>query len=165
MDSEQNVAVFFDVQNLYHSSKNFGGAKISYKALLDYIAKDRKVEVAKAYAAHTDPHQSKNFYKALEAIDIKVLSKFIRRHNDKVSSVHFDCEMSVDAFSVPESVNTIALCTGNGSLSYLVENLIEDKYRVEIWGFRQSVSEKLLSKGALFIQIPNECLLSSKSEE
>ncbi len=162
---EQKVAVFFDIQNLYHSSKNFGKSKISYKNLLEKIGDERKVVCANAYAAHRDGNTSKNFYRALEAHGIKVLSKRIQIHKDKLTSVHFDSEISVDALTVPEEVNTIVLCTGNGNFSYLVKALVEEGFRVEIWGFRESTSEKLLQESGLFVQISEDCLLASQSPE
>lgn len=159
------IAVFFDVQNLYHSSKNFGKSKISYKALLEKICQDREMSLAKAYAAHRDGNSSKNFYKALEAINIQVCSKRIQVHNEKLSPAHFDTEIAVDTLTVPEDVNTIVLCTGNGNFSYLVQALVDEGYEVEIWGFRQSTSQDLIMKSGKFIEISEDCLLGKNTPE
>lgn len=158
------IAVFFDIQNLYHASKNYGGSKISYKHLLDEICKDRELFSAKAYAAHKDERTSRSFYDALRKSEIDVMSKrvFVKKgdnNSSRVIPVHFDSEISVDACLLPDVVDTVVLCTGNGNFAYLADKLFEDGVNVEIWSFAESTSELLRSNRYKFVQIPKCCLL------
>lgn len=167
--SNQKIVVLFDVQNLYHSSQNYGGGKkINYKNFLAKIQGSRDLEYARAYAAHKDGKSAKSFYKSLEAVGIEVVSKHVQVKKDnnvvKVIPVHFDVEMSVDALCIPNDVDTVVLCTGNGNFEYLVEQLLLDKVNVEVWSFKESTSDRLIKK-AQFNQITTDCLLSKDEEK
>ena len=172
MSKENSVGVYIDIQNLYHSAKHFSGGKINYKMLLDLISEGRTIEFTRGYAAHKDIKSSKNFYNALKAIGVDVYSKpVIVKHDkttgsSKVISVHFDVEISVDAMDSAEK--TVILCTGNGNFRYLIDNLLENGFNVEIWSFADSTSDLLVSKdhpNYKFKQIPTECLLTVSEKE
>ena len=163
------VAVFLDVQNLYHSSKTYGGSKISYKHLIEYIGKDREIIEARAYTAHKDPKSSRSFYHALKSAGIEVCPKSVwvkkTASGIKVIPVHFDVEITADALCTPDEVDTIILCTGNGNFSYLVDKLLGMNVSVEIWSFEKSTSDQLKNKdGVTFVEIPSQCLLGSLEE-
>lgn len=169
--SKEKIAVFFDIQNLYHSSKIYGGSKINYKELLNKIANGREVAFARAYAAHKNEKGAVNFYSALKQANIDVLSKRViikkdskSRDQVKVIPVHFDVEMTTDVMATDENITTICLCTGNGNFSYLVKTLVEQGVNVEVWSFAESTSEAL-KEYAKFVPIPKECLLAIKSQE
>lgn len=168
-----NVAVFFDVQNLYHSSKIYEGRKISYRKLLEKIGEGRHITTAKAYAAHRDGSSSKNFYAALTAAEIEVVSKKVHTKKAdeevRVIPVHFDVEISTDAMEavfgdVEPKVDTVVLCTGNGNFGHLVQVLQEYEVNVEIWSFFKSTSETLKTL-ARFVPIPKECLMDKSVPE
>lgn len=167
----KRVAVFFDVQNLYHSSKNFGGSKISYKHLLDEIVKGRAFAEATAYTAHKDENSSRAFYDALRKSDINVVSRRVFTKQEpgggrRVIPVHFDVEIATDAKSLPNEVDVAVLCTGNGNFAYLAESLYDDGLEVEVWSFSESTSDLLKSnKKIKFVQIPKEALLSGVKKE
>lgn len=168
--SKEKVAILIDVQNLYHSAKLFCGGKISYKHLLEAIGKDREVVQAKAYAAHKDYKGSKNFYNALKALNVDVVSKKVnvKEHgtDSKVIPVRFDVEIAVDALTVPEEVNTVVLCTGNGNFAYLAKALVDEGLNVEVWSFGESTSHTLIrGEGWRFVPIPPSCMLGSTPEE
>lgn len=166
-----NITILIDIQNLYHSSLTFGGAKISYRKLIEKISEGRNLITCKAYAAHREIKTVDNFYKALEKLGVEVISRRVqvKKTNDKdgikIIPVHFEVEIATDALTTPEEVDTVVLCTGNGNFEYLVDKLGEiDETKVEVWSFKESTSERLTKK-AKFVQIPNECLLSTHSEE
>ena len=169
--SKERIAILFDIQNLYHSSKIYGGSKINYKQLKEKIANGREVAFARAYAAHKDGKGANNFYSALKQCEIDVCAKRVIIKKDgkghdqvKVIPQHFDVEISVDAMATDDSINTIVLCTGNGNFAYLAKTLVEQGANVEVWSFAESTSEAL-KEVAKFVPIPKECLLSIKSEE
>lgn len=165
------IAVFFDVQNLYHSAKLFCNDKISYKHLMEAISKGREVSSAVAYAAHKDIKESRNFYSALEAIGINVYSKRVmvkhgKDKDSKVIPVHFDVEIATDALTCADDVDTVVLCTGNGNFAYLIKALLDDGLHVEVWSFSESTSSELLNnENITFRQIPTECLLGHLPKE
>lgn len=166
-----NVLVLIDIQNLYHSSKNYGGSKISYRHLLEKIGEGRKIIEARAYAAHRDNKNANAFYKALKALNVNVISKRVKikkgdtQKSTKVIPVHFDVEITTDACLYPEDTTTIALCTGNGNFNYLAKTLVDVGMNVEIWSFKESTAEELVNCASKFIQIPQSCLLQSVQDE
>lgn len=170
-ESLEVVAVFFDVQNLYHASKSHGGSKISYKHLIDEIAKGRELFSATAYTAQKDEKASGSFYGALKKSGIEVHHKkvFTKRMPDgsrKVIPVHFDVEIACDAKSLPERVTTVVLCTGNGNFAYLCDSLYNDSLDIEVWSFSESTSDSLKNnKKIKFVPIPKGCLLGEIEKE
>lgn len=170
-DNKDVVAVFFDVQNLYHASKAYGGSKISYKHLVDEIAKNRELFKATAYTAQKDKKASGSFYGALKKSGIDVHHKpvFTKKLPDgsrKVIPVHFDVEIACDTKSLPENVTTVVLCTGNGNFAYLCDSLYNDGIDVEVWSFEQSTSDSLKhNKNVRFVTIPKSCLLGEVEKE
>lgn len=167
------VAVFFDVQNLYHSSKSYsGGKKISYKDLLGVMIKDRELDSAHAYVAHKNGKENSGFYKALEALNIKVHSKRViikqEGNTERVKPVHFHVDIATDVLSTvynDDTIDTVILATGDGEYASLVDKLLEEGVKVEVWSFDQSTSRDL-KKEATFKEIPASCLTySSASKE
>lgn len=169
--SKERIAILFDIQNLYHSSKIYGGSKINYKQLKDKIAEGRDVAFAKAYTAHKNEKAVSNFYSALKQSEIDVCFKRVIIKKDgkgrdqvKVIPQHFDVEIATDAMNTDDSISTIVLCTGNGNFAYLAKILSENGANVEVWSFAESTSEAL-KEYAKFVPIPKECLLATKQEE
>lgn len=158
------VLVLIDIQNLYHSSKNYGGSKISYKHLLEKISEGRNILEARAYAAHRDNKNANAFYKALKMLNVNVISKRVKikkgdtQKSTKVIPVHFDVEIATDAAFYPKDTTTIVLCTGNGNFSYLAKALVDEGMNVEIWSFKESTAEELVNSASKFVQIPATCL-------
>lgn len=159
---KETVAVFFDVQNLYHSSKKSGG-KVYYKALLDKIGEGREVVFSKAYAGYREEKDVSRFYKSLQDAGIEVMSKRLNPKQIKnitVVRAPFDVEIAVDAeLSINvKGANTVVLCTGSGNFTYLVKDLLDQDVNVEVWSFQENTSDSLKSL-AKFVEIPKECLL------
>lgn len=170
MSNPESIAVFFDIQNLYHSSKIYGGSKISYKDLIAEIGKGREVKRATAYAAHRSEKDVHSFHKALKASNIDVVSKRVSFRKDdqnekgKLTPAHFDVEIATDSLMSKieiSDLDTIVLCTGNGAFDYLVEALVEVGLKVEIWSFEGSTSKNLINACTKFQEIPKSCLLSA----
>lgn len=177
METEaKKVAVFVDVQNLYHAAKTFGGnSKVNYKMLLTKILNGQTPGRCRAYAAHKDLSGSRRFYKSLEATGFSVVSKRIHTKTsnvggqEKKTSIpqYFEVELVTDVMDEvlnDDTVSTVVLCTGNGSYSYLIDYLKELKIDVQVWGFNQATASSLREK-AKFVEIPADCLMSMKAEE
>lgn len=176
-NNQNKVAVFVDVQNLYHAAKTFGNnSKVNYKLLLAKILNSRPAGLCRAYAAHKDLSGSKRFYKSLESTGFSVISKRIHTKTTNVggrevkSSIpqYFEVEVATDVLEEvlnDEAVTTVVLCTGNGAYSYMVDKLREMDVNVEVWGFGQATSSSLREKASKFVEIPADCLMSIKAEE
>ena len=52
-NKDQRVAVFIDVQNLYHSAKNLYQARVNFKEILKSAVEGRKLIRAFAYVVRT----------------------------------------------------------------------------------------------------------------
>lgn len=171
MDKE-NVVIILDVQNLYHASKKYGGSKVSYSALKDAILGDnREMLHGYAYAAHRKEQSSVSFYKALQYSGFKVNAKQIKYKNDeKPSSINFMGDIASDIFLTLDPtedgkvVDTIVVCSGNGALFDVLQKVVSNyDVKVEIWGFEDSTSKKLLENFP-FHQISSNELEGVKSD-
>lgn len=169
------VAVFVDVQNLYHAAKTFGNnSKVNYKMLLTKILNGRPAGLCRAYAAHKDLSGSKRFYKSLESSGFSVIAKRIHTKTATVNGrevrtsipQYFEVEVATDVMEAimdDSSISTVVLCTGNGAYSYLVDRLKEFDINVEVWGFAPATSSTIREK-VKFTEMPAECLMTIKAE-
>src|SRR3989344_960654 len=79
----QRVAVFIDVQNMYHSARSLYNARVNFKEILNEAISGRKLLRAFAYVVRTKTGEEKPFFDALQkqGIEIRVrdLQEFLRR--------------------------------------------------------------------------------------
>src|SRR3989338_8835390 len=71
---EQRVAVFIDVQNMYHSARNLFNARANFKEVVDAAVAGRKLIRSFAYVVRTKTGEEKAFFEALikEGIETRV---------------------------------------------------------------------------------------------
>jgi uncharacterized LabA/DUF88 family protein len=166
----KKAAVFIDIHGMYLSSKMFSKNKVCYKSLMETIGKQYEVIEAKAYATHVSEEKNNAFYDALREAGIEVISKQIpvihgKGNNNKIVPVNFEVQMTVDAMSIPEPVETVIFCTGNGNFEPLVKALKEDfGVSVEIWFFNGGTSERILRHSSKWVPITEDCLLGKKEK-
>lgn len=71
---EQRVAVFIDVQNMYHSARNLFNARVNFKEVVRAAVAGRKLIRSFAYVVRTKTGEEKAFFEALtkEGIETRV---------------------------------------------------------------------------------------------
>ncbi len=141
---EQRVAVFIDVQNMYHSAKNLYRAKVNFEEVLKTATASRKLIRAIAYGIKTEGEEERAFFEALRRRGIEVKIKELQVFPGGLKKGDWDVGMAVDAIKFSNYLDTIVLVTGDGDFVPLVDYLKNaTPVRVEIVAFGNSCSGQL----------------------
>ena len=152
----QRVAVFIDVQNLYHSARNLYGARTNFREILKLAVSQRSLIRAFAYVVRTKTGEEKPFFEALVKLGIETRIRDLQEYYDGLKKADWDVGITVDAIRISPSVDTIVLASGDGDFQQLVEYLENQGKRVEIIAFGRSASSKLKEIADEFIDMEKE---------
>ena len=79
-NKEQRVAVFIDVQNLYHSAKHLYQSRVNFREILRTAVGSRKLIRAFAYVIRTKTGEERAFFDALTNIGIETRIKDLQEY-------------------------------------------------------------------------------------
>jgi len=161
--SAQRIAIFIDVQNLYHSAKNLFKARVNFENLIKYAIRDRQLVRVFAYVVKADTSEDNvegkvisgegAFFDALKNLGIELRVKDIQVYASGFKKADWDVGMAVDAIRLSPSVDTIVLATGDGDFIPLVEYLQAHGKLVEVMAFAKSASGKLKESADEFVDL------------
>ncbi len=161
--SAQRIAIFIDVQNLYHSAKNLFKARVNFENLIKAAIRDRQLVRIFAYVVKSETGEGvaegkaltgeAAFFDALEKLGIELRVKDIQIFSSGFKKADWDVGMAVDAIRLSPSVDTIVLATGDGDFIPLVEYLQAHGKLVEVMAFSKSASGKLKETVDEFIDL------------
>ena len=149
----QRVAVFIDVQNLYHSARALYKKRVNFKELLDSSIGQRQLIRAFAYVVRTKTGEEKPFFEALEKLGIEMRIKDLQEFYGGMKKADWDVGIAVDAIKTSEIVDVIIIASGDGDYIPLVEYLKNQGRRVEVMAFGRSTSSKLREAADEFIDL------------
>lgn len=149
----QRIAVLADSQNLYHSAQSIYSRNIDYTALLDETVSGRELTRAIAYVIRADADEEESFFDALTDIGFETRIKNLRTFADGSKKADWDVGISLDAVTLANHVDTIALCTGDGDFTRLVRHLQHEGVRVEIYCFENSTADTLVEAADEFVDM------------
>jgi len=149
----QRVAVFIDVQNLYHSARAIYQKRVNFKELLDAAVGQRKLIRAFAYVVRTKTGEEKPFFEALEKLGIEMRIKDLQEYYGGMKKADWDVGIAVDAIKTSQIVDAIVIASGDGDYIPLVEYLKNQGRRVEVIAFGRSTSAKLREIADEFIDL------------
>lgn len=161
--SAQRIAIFIDVQNLYHSAKNLFKARVNFENLIKAAIHDRQLVRIFAYVVKSETGEGvaegkaltgeAAFFDALKKLGIELRVKDIQIFSSGFKKADWDVGMAVDAIRLSPSVDTIVLATGDGDFIPLVEYLQAHGKLVEVMAFSKSASGKLKETVDEFIDL------------
>jgi uncharacterized protein (TIGR00288 family) len=151
----QRVAVFLDIQNLYHSAKNLYGARVDFNKVVEAAVSKRTLIRAFAYVIKTKTGEEKGFFEALVNLGIEIRVKDLQEFHGGLKKGDWDVGIAVDAIRMSSDVDAVVLVTGDGDFVPLVEYLKNKGKRVEIIAFERSASLKLKEEADEFINLEN----------
>lgn len=160
----QRVAVFLDVQNLYHSAKHLYDARVDFDKVVKAAVSKRNLVRALAYVIKTKTGEEKAFFEALTSLGIEIRVKDLQEFHGGLKKGDWDVGLAVDAIRISPGIDAIVLVTGDGDFVPLVEYLKNKGRRVEVVAFERSASLKLKEVADEFINLEentNKFLLSS----
>ena len=149
----QRVAVFLDVQNLYHSAKNLYNARVDFSKVVETAVSKRNLIRAFAYVIKTKTGEEKSFFEALINLGIEIRVKDLQEFYGGFKKGDWDVGLAVDAIRMSSAIDAIVLVTGDGDFVPLVEYLKNRGKRVEVLAFERSASSKLKEAADEFINL------------
>ncbi|MCB7128272.1 MAG: NYN domain-containing protein [Candidatus Brocadiales bacterium] len=160
--SEQRVAVFVDVQNMFYSAKALHQSKIDYSKLLQEIIGDRKLIRAIAYVVKKSDVDQSSFTDALERLGYEIKSKDLRLRPDGTAKGDWDMGIAIDTIAIAPKLDTVVLVSGDGDFAPLLEMLKAHGCRVEVVSFRKSTSVELIDAATKYTAIEESLLFKEK---
>jgi uncharacterized LabA/DUF88 family protein len=152
----QRVAVLVDSQNLYHSAQSIYTRNIDYASLLEAAVDGRELTRAIAYVVRAESPEEESFFDALVDIGFETRIKDIRTFPDGSKKADWDVGMSLDAVSLANHVDSIALCTGDGDFARLCRYLKHEGVKPEAICFGESTSEDLVDAAEKFTDMSED---------
>lgn len=140
---EQRVAVFIDVQNMYHSARNLFNARVNFREVVKEAVANRKLIRAFAYVVRTKTGEEKPFLEALVKSGIETRIKDLQEFFGGAKKADWDVGMALDAVRTCEIVDALVIVSGDGDFLPLIEYLKDRGRRVEIVAFDRTASQKL----------------------
>lgn len=151
---EQRVAVFVDVQNMYHSAKNLYNARVNFKEILKTAVAGRRLVQAYAYVIKSQSPEEQGFFDALASQGFEIRIKDLQIFAGGAKKGDWDVGMAMDAIKLAGKVDAIVLVTGDGDFIPLVKYLQENQgCQVELLAFRESGSGKLIEEVDDFVDL------------
>src|SRR3989338_3641848 len=103
---DQRVAVFVDVQNMYHSARNlFDDARVNFDAVLERVVSGRRLVRAVAYVVSSQAPEEQSFFEALEKQGFELKMKDIQVFHSGAKKADWDVGMAVDAIKLADKVD------------------------------------------------------------
>lgn len=151
---EQRVGVLVDVSNLYHSAKVVYKKKVNFRNVLADAVAGRKLIRAVAYGITTSEATEEKFFETIGTYGYDVKTKELQVFPDGSKKGDWDVGITVDAVKMAPKLDVIILASGDGDYIPLVEYL-QGTFgcRVEVVGFRESASAKLLETADDFLDL------------
>ncbi len=151
---DQRVSVLIDVSNRYHSAKNLYKRRVNFKEILKEAVAGRKLIRATAYVIRAENEEENNFFEALSQQGFQVIIKDLQVFTGGAKKGDWDVGIAVDAIKLAEKLDVLVLVTGDGDYLPLVTYLQNTQgCLVEILGFRQTTSSRLIEEADDFVNL------------
>lgn len=149
------VAIFIDGNNLFHAARTIG-VEVDYAKLLKILCKNGSLLRAFFYTG-VDENASKQqgFLLWMRRNGYRVVQKELKVFADGTKKANLDVEIAVDMLSLCGKYDTAILVSGDEDFAYAVNAVAYKGVRVEIAGFRNNTSPKLVDVADKFIDLDN----------
>lgn len=151
---DQRVGVLVDVSNMYHSAKNLYHKRVNFKEVLKSAVAGRQLIRATAYVIRTESEEETHFFEALSQQGFEVKMKDLQIFAGGVKKADWDVGIAMDAIKMAEKLDVVILVSGDGDYLPLV-NYLQSTHGclVEVIGFRQTTSSKLIEDADDFVNL------------
>ena len=103
----QRVAVFVDVQNMYHSAKNLYNANVNFAEVLKVAVANRELIRAIAYTTRAETVAENTFFDALEKQGFEVKIKDLQIFFDGSKKSDWDVGITVDTIKLADKIDSV----------------------------------------------------------
>ena len=153
---EQRIAIFVDVQNMYHSAKNIYNARVNFKEVLKAAQAERKLINAIAYVITSPSKEEAPFFEALEKSGFKIKTKDLQIFPGGAKKADWDVGLAVDAIRMSPRLDVVVIVSGDGDYIPLVEYLQNSGVQVEVIAFSESSSKNLVEAADDFTDLSQD---------
>lgn len=150
---DQRVGVFIDTQNMYYSARNIFGRKVNFKNIVGDAAAGRKLIRAMAYVVKTKTAEEAPFFEALRKSGIDLREKELMEYLSGHKKADWDVGLAVDVIRMLDMLDVIVLVSGDGDFIPLVEFMKSRGRMVEVIGFRETTSSKLIESADAYTNL------------
>lgn len=160
--SDQRVAIFVDVQNMYYSAKHLYSAKVNFNFIIKEAVNGRRLVRAFAYVIKADVKDEKNFHDALTKIGFEVKSKDLQTFFGGAKKGDWDVGIAMDVMRMAPKVDTIVLISGDGDFKDLLHYVKSVGCRAEVIAFAQTASLRIKEEADMFTDLSlfkSKCLI------
>ncbi len=157
---DQRVGIFVDVQNMFYATKHLYNSKLNFARLLDYIARGRPLVRSIAYVVQTPDGDQSNFFAMLHSNGYEVRSKDLKLRPDGSAKGDWDMGLALDALSMCDRLDVVAIVSGDGDFVELVNFLKARGVRVEVYSFPYSTAEELRHAATEYFQMGTEIVIN-----
>ena len=158
--TQQRVAIFVDVQNIYYTTRQAFSRHFDYRAFWQTVNHDRQIVAAFAYAIERHDHQQQQFQQILRDIGFTVKLKPYIQRSDGSTKGDWDVGIALDMLEHAEHADVIVLASGDGDFDLALDRM-HSKFGVatEVYGVKQLSAASLINAAKKFIAIENGLLL------
>lgn len=147
------MALFIDGNNLYHAAKQ-QGFEVDYGRLLKELTEGKDLLRALFYTGVDEQaDRQRGFLHWMRRNGYKVVQKPVKLEKDGARRARLEVEIATDLMAYADKIDLAVLISGDEDFAYPVEALAARGVRVEVAGFRASMSAKLLDAADRFIEL------------
>ncbi len=162
MKIRPQVGVFIDTQNLYHSARDYYQRTVNFESVLKYSTQEnRELFRAVSYVVERESDTSAwPFIYKLSTLGYKVRRMTLQVHHTTdagkiIWEGNWDMGICADMVRLMDHLDVIVLGSGDGDFTDVLEVLMERGKRVEVIGFKETTSQKLIDSVDKFTHLPD----------
>jgi len=139
----QRVAVFVDVQNMYHSAKKCYGSNLSYSKMLRACVRNRRLVRSIAYVIEREGIDQISFTDHLRYCGFEVRKREVIERADGSRKAEWETGIAMDMIRIADKVDVIIAVSGNGIFADVAPLIKAKGCKFECCAFRESMSDVL----------------------
>ena len=156
----KKIAIFFDVQNIYYTTRQAYDRQFDYRKLWQRISAEGKIVSAFAYAIHRGDDKQLKFQDALKHIGFTVKLKPYIQRSDGSAKGDWDVGIAIDVMDVAKDVDTVVLLSGDGDFDLLLDKIRKDyDVSAEVYGVPALTANSLVNAASIYHPVEEDLLL------
>lgn len=163
-DGPARVGLFVDVQNVFYGGRQ-QNARLDFDALLTAAGLGRRVIRAVAYVVETKEINQSAFLSLLQQRGYEVKRKPLMIRSDGSVKGDWDMEIALDVMDIHETLDVVALVTGDGDFTSLVQRLKVRGIEVEVYSFPRNTAKSLRESATRFVPIDRSMLIKLNKDD
>ena len=158
--SQDKIAVFVDVQNIYYTVRQAYGCHFNYSAFWKDISAGGKIVHAFAYAIDRGDDKQRQFQQILKNIGFEIKLKPYIQRSDGSAKGDWDVGITLDVVEYAQQVDKIVLASGDGDFDLLLQKVIRNfAVKADVYGVPSLTANSLINSASTYYPITDDLLL------